>query len=136
MNRVTLVGRLTQDPVLRYTSSENSRAVCDFTIAVNRRIQRDKTDFIRIVCWSKTAENVANYLKKGSQCAVSGSIQTGSYTDKNGITRRTFDILADEVEFIGGSAQRQSTPSQYTQEPHTEVQRDDLEFFDEEEIPF
>ncbi len=128
MNSVVLVGRLTKDPVLRYTP-DNNRAVADFTIAVDRAFKRDETDFIRIVTWGKQAENVANYLKKGSRCAVQGSIQTGSYVDKNGMTRYTTDIVANQVEFLerarSGEGQVQN-----------EKQREDLRDFDESDIPF
>ncbi len=128
MNSVVLVGRLTKDPVLRYTP-DNNRAVADFTIAVDRAFKRDEADFIRIVTWGKQAENVANFLKKGSRCAVQGSIQTGSYVDKNGITRYTTDVVANQVEFLerAKSSEAQGQP---------EKQREDLRDFDESDIPF
>ncbi len=128
MNSVVLVGRLTKDPVLRYTP-DNNRAVADFTIAVDRAFKRDEADFIRIVTWGKQAENVANFLKKGSRCAVQGSIQTGSYVDKNGITRYTTDVVANQVEFLE-RAKSSDTQAQ------NDTQREDLRDFDESDIPF
>ncbi len=128
MNSVVLVGRLTKDPVLRYTP-DNNRAVADFTIAVDRAFKRDEADFIRIVTWGKQAENVANFLKKGSRCAVQGSIQTGSYVDKNGITRYTTDVVANQVEFL---ERAKSSEGQV----QNEKQREDLRDFDESDIPF
>ncbi len=129
MNSVVLVGRLTKDPVLRYTP-DNNRAVADFTIAVDRAFKRDEADFIRIVTWGKQAENVANYLKKGSRCAVQGSIQTGSYVDKNGNTRYTTDVVANQVEFL------ERARSNETQSVRHEQPREDLRDFDESDIPF
>lgn len=140
MNSVVLVGRLTKDPVLRYT--QDSKAVADFTLAVDRRFNRDQTDFIRIVVWGKQAENCANYLKKGSRAAVSGSIQTGSYTDKNGITRYTTDIVANEVEFLssaggGGGAPRSNYDAPVQDFPNESAnERPDIMDISEDEIPF
>jgi single-strand DNA-binding protein len=95
INRVILVGRLTADPSLRYT--KNGKAVAVFTIAVNRN--KEQTDFIRITAFNKTAENVANYLQKGSLVAVEGTIVTGSY-EKNGQRIYTTDIWANTVQFL------------------------------------
>ena len=105
MNRVELVGRLTAKPELRYTNS--NIAYTRFSIAINRVVanaQGEKeTDFINIVAWGKQAENVANYLDKGRLVAVEGSIQTGSYTDKDGNKRTSFDVRADRVQFLESS---------------------------------
>jgi single-strand DNA-binding protein len=95
LNRVVLVGRLTADPSLRYT--KNGKAVAVFTIAVNRN--KEQTDFIRITAFNKTAENVANYLQKGSLVAIDGTIVTGSY-EKNGQRIYTTDIWANTVQFL------------------------------------
>lgn len=101
MNNVSLIGRLTKDVELRYTS--NGKAVANFTLAVNRPFQNQKgdyeADFIRTVVWGKSAENAANYLKKGSKAGVVGRIQTGSY-EKNGQRFFTTDIVAEHVEFL------------------------------------
>lgn len=84
MNQVVLIGRLTRDPELRFVPS-SGKAVANFTLAVNRVYSKEKeADFFRIVVWGKQAENVATYLKKGSQCAVSGSIHNNNYTDRDG----------------------------------------------------
>ncbi len=109
MNKVVLIGRLTKDPDLRYTQS--GMAVCQFTLAVNKNLSKDKkeemeaqnkptADFPRIVVWGKMGENASRYLKKGRQCAVEGSIQTGSYEDNNGNRVYTTDIVAQHVEFL------------------------------------
>ncbi len=104
MNRVFLIGRLTRDPELRYTSGNNS-AVCNFTIAVDRNFTGQsgerEADFIPVVVWNKQAENVKNYLTKGSQCAVEGRIQVRNYDDQNGQKRYVTEVIANSVEFIG-----------------------------------
>ena len=110
MNSVNLIGRLVRDPELKYTQSQ--MAVCTFTLAVDKGLSRDKrqemesagkptADFPRIMVFGKMAENTSTYLSKGSQCAVIGRIQTGSYQDREtGKTIYTTDIIADRVEFL------------------------------------
>lgn len=100
MNNVTLIGRLTADPELRHTQSGagNTR----FSIAVDRRTKADEekqADFITITAWNKTAEFICKYFTKGQRIALTGSIRTGSYTDKDGNKRYTFEVWADNVEF-------------------------------------
>jgi single-strand DNA-binding protein len=102
INRIVLVGRLTKDPELRYTP--NGVAVANFTLAVNRPFtnqQGDReADFINIVIWRRQAENVANYLKKGSLAGVDGRLQTRSYDNNEG--RRVFitEVMAESVQFL------------------------------------
>jgi len=102
INRVVLVGRLTRDPELRYTPS--GVAVTNFTLAVNRPFtnqQGDReTDFINIVVWRRQAENVANYLKKGSLAGVDGRIQTRSYENNQGQRVFVTEVMADSVQFL------------------------------------
>ena len=102
MNKAFLIGRLTRDPELRYSSSNT--AIVNFTIAIDRQYtnaqgQRE-TDFIRIVAYNKQAENIKKYVSKGSLVAVDGRIQTGSYDDKDGKKVYTTDIVADRVQFL------------------------------------
>lgn len=97
MNNVSLVGRLTKDPEFKTTQSGLS--VCRFTVAVDRPYSKDQTDFINCVAWKKTAEFINNYFCKGQRIALTGSIQTGSYTDKDGRTVYTTDINVNNVEF-------------------------------------
>lgn len=118
MNKVLLIGRLTKDPDLRYTTS--NMATCSFTLAVDKGLSREKreeaeannrptADFPRIVVWGKLAENASAYLSKGSKCAVEGRIQTGSYQDREtGKTVYTTDIIADKVEFIDSQNRTQN----------------------------
>ena len=124
MNRVVLIGRLVRDPELRYTQSNQS--VANFTLAVDKRMSREKkqeaesqnrptADFIRINVWGPQAVNCERYLRKGSQCAVEGRIQTGSYQDREtGKTVYTTDIVADNVEFLGSRQDNQGS-SNYNQ---------------------
>lgn len=98
MNTVNLIGRLTKDPELKYTS--NGKGNTRFTLAVQRN--KEETDFINCVAWEKTAENIAEYFKKGSQIAVQGSIRTGSY-EKDGRTIYTTDVWVYKFNFIGNN---------------------------------
>jgi single-strand DNA-binding protein len=102
MNRVVLVGRLTKDPDLRYTP--NGVPVASFTLAVNRAFSNQQgereTDFINCVVWRKPAENVANYLKKGSMAGVDGRIQTRNYEGQDGKRVYVTEVLAESVQFL------------------------------------
>lgn len=110
MNKVCLIGRLTSKPELRYTGA--NLPYTRFTLAVNRTFNnaqgQKETDFIGIVVWRKQAENVCNYLDKGSLVSVEGRIQTGSYDDKDGNKRYTTDIVADSVGFLESKTQSQN----------------------------
>ena len=101
MNSVSLIGRLTRDPEVRY-SANSQTAVAKFTLAVNRPFAKDgeqDADFIGITCFGKTAELVEKYMSKGRQVGVTGRIQTGSY-EKDGKRVYTTDVIADRVEFL------------------------------------
>ena len=102
MNKWDGIGRLTRDPEMRY--SQSGVAVTSFTIAIDRKFKNaqgeKETDFIQVKCFKQLAELVANYLSKGKLAGVSGRLQTGSYTDKDGVRKFTSDIIADEVEFL------------------------------------
>ena len=103
MNSVVLIGRLARDPELSYTANTQT-AVCHFTLAVSRprRNGEDQgADFLRVTVFGRQAENCDRYLAKGRQCAVHGRIETGSYKNREGVNVNTFDIIADNVEFLG-----------------------------------
>ena len=136
MNQVILIGRLTRDPELRFVAS-TQKAVANFSLAVDRPFAREKTaDFFRVTVWGKTAENVAKFLKKGSQCAVTGRVENNSYQDKEGNTRYTTDIIADHVEFLGtgsGAARQDSdSPDDFRQASP----KDDFPMIDDDDVPF
>ena len=100
MNNVSLIGRLTADPELKHTQS--GKGFTRFTVAVDRPTKQGEekqADFINIVAWDKTAEFVCKYFTKGQRIALTGSIRTGDYTDKDGKKRYTFDIWVNNVEF-------------------------------------
>ncbi len=103
LNQVVLIGRLTHDPELRYTAGSGV-PVTTFTIAVDRPFTNQQgereADFIKIVTWRKQAENCANYLKKGSLCAVSGRLQIRSFDDSQGVRRKVAEVVAGDVRFL------------------------------------
>lgn len=108
MNNVSLVGRLTRDPELR-TSRNGGVSVTKFSVAVDRRFKRDgeqSADFINIVSFGKTAEFVANYFIKGQRIGLTGRIQTGNYTNKDGFKVYTTDVVAEQVEFVESKKDR------------------------------
>jgi len=102
MNRVVLVGRLTKDPELRHTQS--NKAVATFTIAVNRQFTNAQgereADFINIVVWGRPAENVKQYVRKGSQVGVDGRMQTRNYLANDGTRRYVTEVVAESVSFL------------------------------------
>lgn len=102
MNNVTLIGRLTKAPELEYSKNSNT-AICTFTLAVNKRRKEDGANFIRVKTFNKQAENCDRYLDKGRQVAVSGELDCGSYKNNNGEWVNYCNVLANNVEFLGGS---------------------------------
>lgn len=132
MNNVSLVGRLTRDPEVRDTQS--GMKVAKFTLAIDRPFSKGEekqTDFPRVVCFDRTAEKVEQYLNKGRQVAITGRIQTGSYTKQDGTKVYTTDVIADRVEFLGGK--NESGNSAPVEEyPGFHAYDDD----DESDIPF
>ena len=104
MNKVCLVGRLVRDPEVRYSAGENATAICRFSVAVDRRFKREgdeqTADFINIVSFGKTAEFIQKYFTKGQRIGLAGRIQTGKFTNKDGQTVYTTDVIAEEVEFV------------------------------------
>ena len=103
MNSVNLIGRLTRDPEVRYTT--DGMAVARFSIAIDRPTKEKQTDFPNIVCFGKTAENVERFVNKGRQVGIIGRIQTGSY-EKDGVKIYTTEVVADRVEFIGSREEK------------------------------
>jgi single-strand DNA-binding protein len=98
MNSVILIGRMTNDPELKY--GQNGTAICKFTLAVARR-KKEEADFIRCVSFGKTAELIAEYHNKGSQIAIQGRIQVNPYEDKDGNKRTSTDVIVDLMDFVG-----------------------------------
>ena len=164
MNNVVLIGRLTKDPELRYTTSGS--AVTRFTLAVDKQLSNEKksefeakgqptADFIRIVVWGRQAENCANYLAKGRLVAVNGRIETGSYQDKDGKMVYTTDVVAFQVQFLewgdenqqsggyqqGGNYQQQAPKQSFDNNSQEDSSSDfagldGFDSIDDEHIPF
>ena len=104
MNKVILMGRLTRDPEVRYSQGENAMAIARYTLAVDRRFNRnngdDQTaDFISCVAFGRAGEFAEKYFRKGTKVAITGRIQTGSYTNKDGVRIYTTDVVVEEQEF-------------------------------------
>ncbi len=144
LNKVILIGRLTRDPELKYTP--NGTAVATFTLAVNRKFNRDETDFIDIVAWRGLAENCANYLGKGRMAAVEGRLQVRTFEGKDGQKRKATEVVADDVRFLdkgGGAPIANSHGSHKDPDPWEdlgrEVRLEDIDIVnrdDEDDIPF
>lgn len=134
MNKTILVGNLTKDPEL--TTTNNGIAVCRFTLAVSRRFiganGERETDFLNIVVWRSQAENCNKYLKKGSKCAVVGSVQTRSYDAQDGTKRYITEIIADEVEFLSTKNKSEETGSV----PAKTEEVTELKPIDDDSLPF
>lgn len=147
INNLTLVGRLTRDPELRYTKT--NIGVCSFVLAVDREMSKEKreeaktnnyptADFPRIVVWNKMGETCSKYLQKGSLVAIVGKIQTGSYKDKDGKMVYTTDVIADRVRFLntksGGDNNKASAYNNitniddYFDDDFVEIQDDNIPF--------
>lgn len=131
INKVTLVGRLTKDPELKFTPGTGT-AVTTFTLAVNRRFKKEgqpEADFIPIVIWGRMAESTANYKRKGEMIGISGRIETRSYEAKDGTRRYVTEVIAEEVEFIGNKKDGQAAEQQNTWESgYSEVNDDNIPF--------
>lgn len=122
MNNVVLVGRLTKEVD---THQANDKTVARFTLAVDRPYKSNEADFISCVAFGKTAEFVSKYFKKGMKIALNGRIQTGSYTNRDGNTVYTTDVIAENVEFAE-SKRKEEEPKE----------NEFIEVTDEEELPF
>ncbi len=112
MNHIVLIGRLTRDPELKYTPG--GTAVTSFDLAVNRDHKQEgqpEADFIRIIAWSKTAENCSNYLRKGSLIAVEGRLQIRNYETQDGQKKKSTEVVANRVQFLQKKSGDNSAPA-------------------------
>ena len=125
-NCVFILGRLTRDPELRYTAN-TQMANARFVVAVNRKLSKEKrqeaenngyptADFISCVAWGKTAENIANYFKKGNRIAITGHIQTGSYENQQGQRVYTTDVVVDSFDFVESNKDNNSNQENTAQD--------------------
>lgn len=145
-NRVILIGRLTRDPELKYIP--NGTAVARFTLAINRKYNKEETDFIDVVVWRQQAEFCANYGTKGRLAMVEGRLQVRTYETQEGQKRKVTEVVADELKFLDKAGTGQSSGSSH-QAPKKEsndwddlgreVRLEDIDMLDkpeEDEIPF
>ena len=119
MNKVILVGRLTRDPEIRYSSGEIQTAVARYMLAVERRFKRNNeptADFIQCVVFGKSAEFAEKYFRQGMRISVSGRIQTGSYTNKDGVRVYTTEVIVEEQEFAESKSESASAHAHGSQE--------------------
>lgn len=134
INNVTLMGRLTAAPELRTTSSGLS--VTSFTLAIDRGYGENKqTDFINCVAWRERADFICRYFTKGSMLALTGSIQTRKYEDKNGNTRTAFEILAETVSFCGDKAKADKSTAEAENGNNGQISAD-FDEADNDGLPF
>lgn len=133
MNRITLTGRWTTDPVLRKTQSD--KAVMSCTLAVARQENREQTDFINIVAWSQLAENTARYTHKGSQVGIDGRLQMRKYTAKNGEKRTTFEVYASGIDFLDSKPKTAQEPAKAQNQP-VETEWSEGIDVDPDDLPF
>lgn len=143
LNMVFLMGNLTRDPELRYTP--NGQAVANFAVATNRSWKdgegetKDAVEFTDVVVWGKTAENVANYLKKGRKVHIIGRLQTRNWEAQDGSKRYKTEVIANDVTFLGGKGEStgegvDSLPEDDTnQDQKNKKTADDIDI---EDIPF
>ena len=139
MNKVILMGRLTRDPEVRYTQGEQATTVARYTLAVDRRgkNQENSADFIQCVAFGKAGEFAERYLHKGTKIVLTGRIQTGSYTNKEGQRVYTTDIVAEDQEFA--ESKNAESSGTYSNQPAPAPQQNDDEFMsvdENSELPF
>lgn len=139
MNKVILMGRLTRDPEVRYTQGEQAMAVARYTLAVDRRgkNQENSADFIQCVAFGKAGEFAERYLHKGTKIVLTGRIQTGSYTNKEGQRVYTTDVVAEDQEFA--ESKNAEGSGTYNNQPAPVPQQNDSGFVnvdENSELPF
>lgn len=116
MNKVILMGRLTRDPEVRYSQGENALAIARYTLAVDRRFQRNgeqSADFISCVAFGRSAEFAEKWLKQGTKICITGRIQTGSYTNKDGVKVYTTEVVVEDQEFAESKNAAQSNGADF-----------------------
>ena len=137
MNKVIIIGRFTRDPEIKYTTGENATATARFSLAVNRRFKNKEgnydADFINCVAFGKTAEFIEKYFSKGMAIGITGRIQTGSYTNKEGQKVYTTDVVVEETEFV--ESKNKST-SDNVPNNNTNSNSDFEEVISDDEMPF
>lgn len=129
INNVVIMGRLTKDVEEKKTNS--GKSVCSFCVALDDRFDKEKTHFVDVIAWNKTAEFVCKYFHKGSMIAVQGRLTTRTWEDKNGTKHKAVEIVADEVSFCGDKKSDTSHPADVAppaDEDYRDIPEDDLPF--------
>ena len=138
MNNFTGIGRITKDLELRKTG--NGKSIVNFTLAINRKYDRDNADFIQMIAWEKTADLIVQHLSKGSRIGVEGRIQTGSYEDKDNKTIYTTEVVVDSVEFLDSkpkeSNQQAYTPQANNTQPRQQTKQEPVLDIKDTDLPF
>lgn len=130
INQVILCGRLTKDPELSKTNT--GKSVCTFTVAIRRRGKTDASDFVQCVAWERSAEYLCTYGHKGQICAVTGSINTRTYDDRDGNKRYLTEVLANNLDLVNDGQKRSetadTTPRGFDAGVSVNIDPDDLPF--------
>jgi len=141
MNKVILMGRLTRDPEVRYSTNGNNTAICRFSVAVDRRFQKPgeerQADFISVTAFGKTGEFVSRYFTKGNRVALVGSLQTRTWDDAEGKKHYATDVIADEVHFADSKRGDGEMPARPSMQPAMTTQENDGFYpLEEDDLPF
>lgn len=145
MNKVALMGRLTRDPEIRFSNSQNPVEIANFSLAVNRRYKRDgepDADFFDCVAFGKTAEVLEKYVAKGTQIGIVGRLQSRTWEDQEGRKRKAIEVVVEELDFCGSKKESQSTGRQEEPAPAPAAEGMPEGFFpiqegaEDEDLPF
>lgn len=145
MNKVALMGRLTRDPEIRFSNSQNPVEIANFSLAVNRRYKRDgepDADFFDCVAFGKTAEVLEKYVAKGNQIGIVGRLQSRTWEDQEGRKRKAIEVVVEELDFCGSKKESQSTGRQEEPAPAPAAEGMPEGFFpvqegaEDEDLPF
>lgn len=135
MNSLNIIGNLTNDPTVRATAQ--GITVCDFTVAVNRRQKGDQeADFFRVTAWRQLGENCSRFLSKGRKVAVRGPVSARTYTAKDGSTRVSLEVTAEDVEFLSPRTEQEMREEQYQQQERMAIQNEGFQVVETSDLPF
>lgn len=135
MNALTIIGNLTNDPTVRATAQ--GITVCDFTVAVNRRQKGDQeADFFRVTAWRQLGDNCSRFLSKGRKVAVRGPVSARTYNAKDGSTRVSLEVTAEDVEFLSPRNEQEMREEQYQQQERMAIQNEGFQVVETSDLPF
>lgn len=135
MNALTIIGNLTNDPTVRATAQ--GITVCDFTVAVNRRQKGDQeADFFRVTAWRQLGDNCSRFLSKGRKVAVRGPVSARTYTAKDGSTRVSLEVTAEDVEFLSPRNEQEMREELYLQQERMAIQNESFQVVETSDLTF